>query len=216
MAKAITSVHVDIARFVREVSKVSAESADKWLQTLADCLAYRDRSLHPYGASLLDEVDEYRKAEKDRKTPKSSALSALSEDSAEHLPRSDQSITDQDKEKKGRAARAGRKVKVFDPESPPYKFAVFFADFFKDWGKGAKAPDSARLQKWAAVFDAMNRIDGRSWKQIEFLLNCIDQEKPGKGSDFLWRNVILSPDTFRARWNEGKLHKFIPEQDHER
>ena len=108
-----------------------------------------------------------------------------------------------------------RPVKKPKPEflkgSEPMEYAEFFQKFHADWAKGAKPPDGPKLQKWAGVFEAMNRIDEKPWSEIEAMLNAIDQEKPSKGSDFLWRNVILSPDTLRKRWNEGKLHKFIKE-----
>lgn len=74
MARQIASVHVDIARFVLEVSELSAESPqalDKviadWTRGLMRSLARRDPTLSAYGAFLLSETEEYRRAETERK-----------------------------------------------------------------------------------------------------------------------------------------------------
>lgn len=87
----ITAVHVDIARFAFEVatiSKDSMESKEKWINDLARCLVMRDPTLHPYGAHLLSEVEEYRKADIERKKAKDSKDSVESVDSQ---PRAKQS-----------------------------------------------------------------------------------------------------------------------------
>lgn len=81
--RAVTSVHVDIARLAYEVSALSADSSDKWLRDLVRCLVMRDPLIHPYGAFLLSEVEEYRKGEIERKRRFLSEESALSMDSAE-------------------------------------------------------------------------------------------------------------------------------------
>lgn len=100
----ISSVHVDIAKFAWIVSRVpQAEKAD-WLDGLVECLVKRDPDVHEYGADLLQEVEEFRNAEIERKSKakgasaesalsKESALSGLSKESAlspEEPPRSDQ------------------------------------------------------------------------------------------------------------------------------
>ena len=70
-------MHVDIAKLAWELSKVSAESTEsterkrgQWITQLVDCLVDRDPSMHAYGAFLLTEVEEYRKADSDRKKGK--------------------------------------------------------------------------------------------------------------------------------------------------
>ncbi len=111
----------------------------------------------------------------------------------------------------------GKKPKPDFPEdSDPMRLARFFAKFHADWAVGAKPPDPSAFQRWAGVFDAMTRIDGRSVEQVGAMLNAIDLEKPAKGSDFLWRKNILSAKTLRDRWNEGKLGKFLEVPEHGR
>jgi hypothetical protein len=81
----ISSVHIDIARFCREVYRISDDTdLGKWTRSLTECLVMRDQSKHEYGAFLLREVEEYRKKEADRKKKhgKDSALSVDSKDSA--------------------------------------------------------------------------------------------------------------------------------------
>ncbi len=81
----ISSVHIDIARFCREVYRISDDTdLGKWTRSLTECLVMRDQSKHEYGAFLLREVEEYRKKEADRKKKhgKDSALSSDSKDSA--------------------------------------------------------------------------------------------------------------------------------------
>ena len=99
----IASVHVDLARLSYEYSKVSLESAEspeslqraraEWIDDLVTCLLLRDPSRSVYGAHLLAEVEEYRKAETERKKGKinsaESALSALSKEGAESPLRAD-------------------------------------------------------------------------------------------------------------------------------
>jgi hypothetical protein len=226
MSRPITAVHVDIARFILEVSALSADSAEKWLRDLARCLAMRDPAIHAYGAHLLAEVDEYRKAELKRKSerkqgfiprnPRTSALSADGLPNTDQI-RSDQSNTDLREEVPPPAGGSvggkpkGKTPKAFEQETEAYRLAEFFAKFHVEWARGAKPADSATLQRWAGVFDLMLRRDGRTLDGIGAMLNAIDLEKPSKGSDFLWRKNILSPQTLRDRWNEGKLHKFLPE-----
>jgi hypothetical protein len=103
----------------------------------------------------------------------------------------------------------------FPDDSDPMELAKFFAKFYADWALGAKPADPPMLQKWAGTFDAMIRLDNRTLDQIGDMLNALDLQKPGK-SGFLWRENILSPETLRKRWNEGKLHSFIPEAYHAR
>lgn len=120
MARQVASVHVDIARFAFEYSRVSAESPEKlvharakWIDDLVACLALRDPTLHPYGAFLLSEVEEYKKAEIERKKKEKSEKGknrpADSADSENGLPRSDQTDqtdqTDQEKKDQDRAPR---------------------------------------------------------------------------------------------------------------
>lgn len=114
MARPITSVHVDIAEFISEVSDVSMESTENpdkalaaWTRALARCLARRDPSLHPYGAKLLAEVENYRKADSDRKRgtfPEDSTefrlIPAHSVESKDVYNRSEQIRSDQSKRDK--------------------------------------------------------------------------------------------------------------------
>jgi hypothetical protein len=119
MSRPITSVHVDIARFVLEVSEISADSAESlekkiadWTRGLAKCLAMRDPSLHPYGAHLLSEVEQYRIAETERKRAK---FSALSKESAESQPRTDQNRSDRAVNKKNKKEEGARAPARFTP-----------------------------------------------------------------------------------------------------
>ncbi len=67
MARPISYVTVDIAEFLLEVGDIPPGEHEAWLRRLSRGLALRDPSFHPYGARLLNEVQEYRKAEKARK-----------------------------------------------------------------------------------------------------------------------------------------------------
>jgi hypothetical protein len=112
------------------------------------------------------------------------------------------------------AKKRGRPKKdPYPADSDPMHLAAFFAKFHSDWAKGAKPADTSMIQKWAGTFDAMIRLDNRTLDQIGDMLNAIDLQKPGK-SGFLWRDHILSPEALRKKWNEGKLHSFIPEGYH--
>jgi hypothetical protein len=125
MSRPIASVHMDIARFVLEVSKISGDSAESterlrgvWVTELMECLAMRDPSLHAYGAHLLTEVEAYRLAETERKNarirekknpriPRKDWDSAESAESAESQPRTD------------RTDRAGSKTDPVQGEGSP-------------------------------------------------------------------------------------------------
>lgn len=232
MSRPVSAVHVDIARFVLEVSRLSADSAESteklrgaWVTRLAEALAMRDPSMHPYGAYLLSEVEEYRKAETERKRAKFSALSALSADSADSAdsqPRTDQNRSEQSnkEEKKGRKPSASpgplpvtRKPKEeFFPDAIPMMAAKFFWEsYVKEWSPQAKEPTAAGFQAWARDIDLMFRVDKRTPEAFNELLDWIDRQPPSK-SGFTWRKNVLSPATLRQRWNEGKFADFLPSE----
>jgi hypothetical protein len=99
MARPIASVHVDIARLTFEYSRISAESTEelvraraKWIDDLVACLALRNPDLSTYGAFLLNETEEYRRADSERKKGKSGQSDSKdSAESTETPPRSDRS-----------------------------------------------------------------------------------------------------------------------------
>lgn len=65
----ISSVHVDIASFLWETEAVlESGCAEQWLRDLRKCLARRDPTFSEYGAHLLNEVEEFREAERQRKS----------------------------------------------------------------------------------------------------------------------------------------------------
>jgi hypothetical protein len=99
MARPIASVHVDIARLTFEYSRVSADSTEelvraraKWIDDLVACLALRNPMLSTYGAFLLTETEEYRRADSERKRGQNGqSVSKESVDSTESPLRSDRS-----------------------------------------------------------------------------------------------------------------------------
>ena len=111
----ISSVHVDIARFGYELAQVPDGELAGWVLRLHKCLALRDPSIHEYGAHLLAEVEEFRKAEIERKKAKHSAPSKDSEESAENSDshhRSDQIRSDQNKKQEIRPDGPGADADV--------------------------------------------------------------------------------------------------------
>lgn len=71
VARQIASVHIDIARFIIEVqdndSTESAERLGIWTRKLSRALALNQPQINTYAAYLLGEVEEFRKAETERK-----------------------------------------------------------------------------------------------------------------------------------------------------
>lgn len=56
----IVSVHLDIARFCREIYRIKTDSElSEWAKSLAECLALRDKSLNEFGAKLLTEAEDF-------------------------------------------------------------------------------------------------------------------------------------------------------------
>lgn len=186
MARPISSVHVDIARLVWEVSKVSAlseesteslEKLGKWMKLLVECLATRNPDLHPYGAHLLAEVDEYRIAEKERKKGKHSALSALSTESLESTPRTDR--TD-------RADHKEDSLLGLDPS-----------------GKGFEPPKAPRARNvhWDALVEAfkLNPVS----KNEKSLLGQLSGTLKAKGA--APEEVLVRMARYRAKYREASL-----------
>lgn len=95
----------------------------------------------------------------------------------------------------------------FPEGSIPLKLALYFEKFRVTWAPGCKPADAARLQLWAHHFDLMVRIDERTPRRISEMIVAIDHAKPDR-SGFEWRRNILSAETLRQRWNEGKLAMF--------
>jgi hypothetical protein len=101
--------------------------------------------------------------------------------------------------------------KEFEPESIPYKAAVFMWSYVREWSPTALEPTEARYQAWAKDLDLMFRLDGRSTGAFNELLDWIDKSPPSR-SGFTWRKNILSPETLRQRWKEGKFADFLPSE----
>ena len=99
--------------------------------------------------------------------------------------------------------------KLWPTDSYEYETAHAFAtEYLPGWAPSAKPASDAIIQKWATEVDLMQRIDGRSWEDVNNLLNLIEKEKPSR-TGFEWKKVILSMGTLRQRWNEGKLEDLI-------
>lgn len=185
------------------------------------CLARRDPSLHIYGAHLLAETEEYRRADSERKKGKNfhgiPPHSALSVESVESPPST--SITDSTSIYKdlsvppvvgtGVAGKPKPKKKNLPADSTAYLASKFFWQYLHEWAPQAIEPSESGYQSWALDLDRMFRIDGRTPEDYNDLLEWIDQQKPDR-SGFLWKNNIHSPGTLRERWAEGKLRGFIP------
>jgi uncharacterized protein YdaU (DUF1376 family) len=101
---------------------------------------------------------------------------------------------------------------VFEADSEPYLLAKGFStEFVPNWAPGFKPLTEQQLQNWAREFDAMMRIDHRTYAGIEELANWIHKQPESKAG-FSWRKNILSPKALRQKWNEGKFGAsgFIP------
>ena len=60
---------------------------------------------------------------------------------------------------------------------------------------GTIAPTLPALQQWAVDIDKLNRLDGKTWEQIEWLL-AWSQKDP------FWSRNIQSGGKFRKQWNQ--------------
>lgn len=105
MARPLSFVRLDIARFGLEISdRPNSDDLAKWARSLYRSLALQDPSLNEFGACLLLESENFRKADSERKkrsfqrNPPDSA-SAIVNPLTDQI-RSDQIKPDQIKEKK--------------------------------------------------------------------------------------------------------------------
>jgi hypothetical protein len=137
MARPISSVHVDIARLTWEVSQVPDSELAGWTLRLVKCLATRNPLLHEYGAHLLEEVEEYRKADLERKKAHISKDSKDSVDSKEKAVQTEQSRAEQTEQSiKNKENPAGlpdkplRAKRKKEPEPHPDVSVVY--EFYKE------------------------------------------------------------------------------------
>jgi hypothetical protein len=70
----IASVHLDIAELMARVSDIVPgpgqslqDARAEWLVTWAKALSYREPSLHPYAAKLLEEAAQYQAEASEKK-----------------------------------------------------------------------------------------------------------------------------------------------------
>lgn len=59
----------------------------------------------------------------------------------------------------------------------------------------ARVPREVQVREWAVDIDKLNRLDGKTWEQIEWLL-AWSQHDP------FWSKNILSGAKFRQKWNQ--------------
>lgn len=112
----------------------------------------------------------------------------------------------------GEAAReAAKPKKTFPPESVEYKGARFFWEYLREWAPQALEPSESGYQSWARDLDLMFRLDGRSTKAYNELMDWIHVQKESP-SGFSWRKNIHSPAKLRQRWKEGKFADFLPSE----
>jgi hypothetical protein len=150
----VVSVHVDIAEFLLEVVSVSGESSESrernlgaWTMQLARALAARDAAAHPFAAKLLAEVENYRKADSERKRESKSKDSMDSGGKARNPPpsvdspprsdrsdRSDQSSTDPPPTPSGGVQEIFEAARKFYPGARR-GFAPEWSNFEKKFGK---------------------------------------------------------------------------------
>jgi hypothetical protein len=64
------SVQLNIAEFAFLVAKMPDEEKIEWLNSLAECLAFSKPELNEFGASLLQEVEMFKKNDRERKARK--------------------------------------------------------------------------------------------------------------------------------------------------
>lgn len=100
--------------------------------------------------------------------------------------------------KKGRRKR----IKEYAPDSYEYRLSIFL---WRSITKEVTAAKEPNYNQWSEEFEKMHRIDGRPWDFINKTLIAV------RNNDF-WKDVILSPATFREHLNQGKLDQFIPSE----
>lgn len=137
-------------------------------------------------ASVTESSPEKRREEKNKEEEKKSEVSDLSH-------------PDKSKSQK----------KIFDETSVELEAAKFFWSYLREWSPSAIEPSPANYQAWAKDIDAMFRIDHRSTRAFNELLDWIDRQPESK-SGFSWRKNIHSPASLRQRWREGKFADFLP------
>lgn len=94
------SVHVDIAEFAMTVMELKESERAEWLLSLVKSLSYADPTLNEYGANLLNEVEAYRKAERERKEqykPKGDTRKDTERHGKTTIPESDTTVSKTDR-----------------------------------------------------------------------------------------------------------------------
>jgi len=94
------SVHIDIAEFAMTVMELKESKRAEWLLSLVKSLSYADPTLNEYGANLLNEVEAYRKAERERKEqykPKGDTRKDTERHGKTTIPESDTTVSKTDR-----------------------------------------------------------------------------------------------------------------------
>jgi hypothetical protein len=111
--------------------------------------------------------------------------------------RSDTKNTDKDKDKDKEKDKDKRKA---DPAH--FSLAIYLKEKILKV-KQQRITDRT-LDNWAEVVRLMEERDSRSIKEVRAMIDeCHDM--PLTKTGFTWRNNILSMQTLRDRWNEGKI-----------
>ena len=135
------SVHIDIAEFAMTVMELKESKRAEWLLSLVKSLSYADPTLNEYGANLLNEVEAYRKAERERKEqykPKGDTRKDTERHGKTTIPESDTTVSKTD-----RTDRTEQKVlkKKEDGE--------LFESIWKLYGK--KGNKKSSLSRWSKL-----------------------------------------------------------------
>jgi len=85
--------------------------------------------------------------------------------------------------------------------SPAYRLAFCLWEDIAKQGTAAKKPD---MQKWAAVFDTIHRLDGRPWHWIKKTMLAARER------DQWLRDNMKNPHSLRRWLNAGRLDKYTP------
>lgn len=99
----------------------------------------------------------------------------------------------QSKVNESKVDKSTKSSKAFADDSPEMFFATTLKSFILTNNPKAKTPED--LQKWAAVFDKMLRIDKRSLEDIESVIEYSQ-------TDNFWMTNILSPGKLREQFDK--------------
>jgi hypothetical protein len=96
---------------------------------------------------------------------------------------------------KPKTKKLAYKPEKYSEDSKPMEFARMMLKDLKALLPDDKSLDKTNIQKWAADFDKLNRIDEKEWSEIEKVWKWANQ-------DSFWQSNIESPGTLRKKYRK--------------